>query len=131
MTIKLSGAGPEIAVVVRDVGPMLSFYRDLLGLELDRERDFPGIHLWWLRCGGGFVKLVCLDATPEAANPEGGLRGASGLRYITLEVDNVEEMARAAAAGGGRLVYSTTLDDLTMAMLEDPEGNHVELVRWR
>ena len=130
MTARLVGDGPEVGLVVRDPEVMLRFYREFLGFELDRDMEFPGIHLWWLRCGGGFVKLVQLAATPDVANPSGGLREATGFRYLTLVVDNVEEMADGAESAGGRVVQSTKLEQLTMAMLEDPEGNHVELVRW-
>jgi catechol 2,3-dioxygenase-like lactoylglutathione lyase family enzyme len=115
--------------VIRDPEPMLRFYRDFLGLPLDQERDFPGFHLWWLRCGGGFIKLVHLDQTPGEANLP-NVWEATGLRYVTLRVDNPEEVAATVGSAGGRVAYSRTTDELTQAMLQDPEGNHVEVVRW-
>jgi predicted enzyme related to lactoylglutathione lyase len=130
MSVLLTGGGPEIGVVVRDPTPMLHFYRDYLGLALEKEMEFPGIRLWWLCCGGGSVKLVHMEATPGSANAPGGMQTATGLRYITLVVDNVEEVAKDVESAGGQLLYSNTMEQLTMAMLEDPEGNHVELVRW-
>jgi catechol 2,3-dioxygenase-like lactoylglutathione lyase family enzyme len=127
MTVQLVGEGPEIGIVVRDPEVMLAFYRDFLGLEVDREMEFPGIRLWWLRCGGGFVKLAHPASPPDVANPPGQ---ATGLRYLTLVVDNVEEVADAVEAAGGKMLHSSKLEQLTMAMFEDPEGNRVELVRW-
>ena len=36
MNLQLTGGGPEIGVVVRDLEPMLHFYRDFLGLPIYR-----------------------------------------------------------------------------------------------
>jgi catechol 2,3-dioxygenase-like lactoylglutathione lyase family enzyme len=129
MVLQLTGGGPEVGLVVRDPQRMLRFYRDFLGLPLDQELEFPGFHLWWLRCGGGFVKLVHLQQVPDEANPP-SVWEATGLRYFTMRVENVEEVAAAVASAGGRLAYSRRTEALTQAMLQDPEGNHVELVRW-
>jgi len=129
MSIRLTGGGPEVGLVVRDPELMLSFYRDFLGLPLDQELEFPGFHLWWLRCGGGFIKLVHLAQTAGEANPP-NVWEATGLRYVTLRVENVEEVAATVGWAGGRVAYNRTTDELTQAMLQDPEGNHLELVRW-
>jgi catechol 2,3-dioxygenase-like lactoylglutathione lyase family enzyme len=129
VTIQLAGGGPEIGVVVRDLDPMLGFYRDFLGLSVYRERHFPGFHLVWLRCGGGTIKLVQLDTTP-GGRPIPGVWEATGLRYITLVVDNIEEMAADVESAGGRLVSRKSNDEVTNAVFQDPEGNYVELAHW-
>jgi catechol-2,3-dioxygenase len=129
MTLQLTGGGPEIGVVVRELEPMLHFYRDFLGLPIYREREFPGIHIVWLRCGGGTIKLVQLESTPPGA-PAPGVWDATGLRYITLVVDNLEEMADAVESAGGSVEYKRGNDEVSNAMLLDPEGNHVELAHW-
>jgi predicted enzyme related to lactoylglutathione lyase len=109
---------------------MLAFYRDYLGLSIDRELEQPAGHLWWLRCGGGIVKLVHLVDTPDTANPAGGMREATGFRFLTLVVSNVEEMTARAEESGARVLFTKKTDQLVMVMLEDPEGNQVELVDW-
>jgi catechol 2,3-dioxygenase-like lactoylglutathione lyase family enzyme len=129
MTVQLSGGGPEIGIVVRDLEPMLHFYRDFLGFEVYKERDFPGFHLVWMRCGGGAIKLVQLSPTPEATSPA-EVWGATGLRYITLVVDNIDEIADAVESAGARVAYRRSNEEVTNAMLQDPEGNHVELAHW-
>jgi catechol-2,3-dioxygenase len=129
VTAQLTGGGPEIGVVVRELEPMLRFYRDYLGLPVYKEREYPGFHLVWLRCGAGTIKLVQLESTPTGATVP-AVWEATGLRYITLLVDNVEEMAAAVEAAGGRVAYSRSNDEVMNAMLQDPEGNHVELARW-
>jgi catechol 2,3-dioxygenase-like lactoylglutathione lyase family enzyme len=136
MTVQLTDGGPEIGIVVRDLEPMLHFYRDFLGLPVYREREFPPAgdrsqthHLIWMRCGAGTIKLVALDP-PPAGVPAPEVWESTGLRYITLVVDNLEEMAAEVESAGGRVAYRRSNDEVTNAMLQDPEGNHVELVRW-
>lgn len=129
MSVQLTGGGPEIGIVVRDLEPMLRFYRDFLGFEVYRDREFPGFHLVWMRCGGGTIKLVQLDATPSnTASP--GVWEATGLRYVTLVVENLDEVADAVESAGGRVVYRRSNPEVSNAMLQDPEGNHVELATW-
>jgi catechol 2,3-dioxygenase-like lactoylglutathione lyase family enzyme len=129
MHVELTGGAPEIGIVVRDLEPMLRFYRDFLGLEVYREREFPGFHLVWMRCGAGTIKLVQLDSTPAGPTvPE--VWDAVGLRYITLVVENLEELADAVDAAGGTVAYRRSNEEVSNAMLRDPEGNHVELARW-
>ena len=129
MPVRLTGGGPEIGIVVRDLEPMLHFYRDFLGFEVYKERDFPGFHLVWMRCGGGTIKLVYLSPTPDAV-PAPEVWGSTGLRYITLVVDNIDEVADAVESAGGRVSYRRSNEEVTNAMLQDPEGNHVELATW-
>jgi catechol 2,3-dioxygenase-like lactoylglutathione lyase family enzyme len=130
MTARLIGGGPEVGIVVRgDYEPMLRFYRDFLGFQVYREREFPGFALTWMRCGGGTVKLVRLTPGPEGAVVP-GVWETTGYRYITFVVENVEEILSTVESAGGRVAYNRTVDEMTQAMLQDPEGNHVEFVRW-
>jgi catechol-2,3-dioxygenase len=129
MSVQLTEGGPEIGLVVRDLERMLRFYRDLLGLPVYKEREYPGVHLVWMRCGGGSVKLVQLEESPDG-EPLPGVWDSTGLRYITLVVDNLDEMADAVEAAGERVAYRRANDEVRNAMLVDPEGNHVELAFW-
>jgi predicted enzyme related to lactoylglutathione lyase len=122
--------GLEIGLVIRDPDGMLAFYRDFLGLPLEREVQFDGVRLYFLKFGDAYVKLVHLDEPPQEANPPGGMRTATGYRYIELEIENVAEVAATVERGGGKLLYARDVDALSMAMLEDPEGNHVAIRRW-
>jgi len=120
----------EVGLVVRDIETMLPFYRDFLALPIERELEFPGIRLWCLSTGAGVVKLVSQEQGPDDANPPGGLYAATGLRYLTLEVDDPLEMAARAETAGGKVHSQAEMSELTFAIVEDPEGNHVELLRW-
>ena len=124
----------DLGIVVRDIDACLPFYRDVLGLPL--VVDFKlrgGSHMWQLECGPCAVKLVTHDPAPEAANPPGGTRGGTGLRYWTMGVDDIDAaVAKCTAAGAPIPLPVLQLDPgIRIAMIEDPEGNVVEFLETK
>ena len=70
MTLNIAQEGIEIGIVTRDVGPMLKFYRDILGLEFERELLMAnGMHMTRLKCGPNIIKLVVNPKEPKADAP--------------------------------------------------------------
>jgi catechol 2,3-dioxygenase-like lactoylglutathione lyase family enzyme len=121
----------HIVLRVRDKERMLAFYREVLGLEVNRDR--PEIGLTHVRVGPQMIDLVTLDG------PLGRLGGAGpgaegrNLDHLALQVrpfdeaairahlsahgvEVVEEGQRYGADGTGFSLY-----------IRDPEGNTVEL----
>ena len=122
----------EVGIVVRDADAMAGFYRDVVGLEYVGDLDFPGGTMQRFAHGDAVVKLVRTEEPPQLTNPPlGPAGGASGLRYLTLQVDSVEAgVARCLAAG--RSVPVPMFDfqpGVPVAIVEDPEGNWIELVQ--
>lgn len=130
MTMRIAKAGVDIGIVVRDDGAMLAFYRDVLGLYHEGDNPIPGGAMHRLWAAETMIKLVALDAAPEEANPPGGLAGATGLRYLTFAVTNMDEVHEACVAAGATVVREpfTFLPGTRIAMYEDPDGNSVELL---
>lgn len=120
----------EVGLVVRAVEPMLAFYRDALGMPVERELDFPGIHLWCLTAGAGVLKIVKTEAEQAGTNPPGGYEAATGLRYVSLEVDDPHASAQRASEAGGTILFEAEMPGITLALVSDPEDNQVELLRW-
>lgn len=121
----------DIGIVVRDIDSCLSFYRDVLGLELLRDFDLPRhSHMWELACGRCRVKLVTYDPAPEASNPSGGSAGGTGLRYWTMGVNDIDAtVARCEQAGAPiPLPVLELIPGIRIAMVEDPEGNWIEFL---
>jgi catechol 2,3-dioxygenase-like lactoylglutathione lyase family enzyme len=132
MANPISVAGfDHIVLRVRDKAAMLGFYRDVLGLRLDRDR--PELGLTHVRAGAQMIDLVTLDG------PLGRLGGAGpgpegrNLDHFALQVrpfdeaairdhlaahgvEVIEEGQRYGAEGTGFSLY-----------VRDPEGNTVEL----
>ena len=124
----------DLGIVVRDIDACLPFYRDCLGLPLRRDFDVPGgSHLYELACGDCNLKLVTHRRTPDAANPPGGSRGGTGLRYWTMGVDDIEAAVATCEAAGAPIPLPVLelAPGVRIAMIEDPEGNVVELLEQR
>jgi predicted enzyme related to lactoylglutathione lyase len=122
----------EVGVVVRDAEAMATFYGDVIGLAYVGDLEFGGGSMRRYAHGDAVVKLVSTDAPPELSNPPNGpAGGASGVRYLTLRVDSVEEMVQRCIGAGGPVPVPAFefQPGVFVAMVEDPDGNWVELVQ--
>ena len=133
MTLATTGAGIDLGIVVTDAEAALAFYRDALGLEVVGSNPLPGgggaMHR--LRCGASTLKIVAPDAPPAGQAPAGDLFAATGLRYLTISVTNLDE-AVAALAAAGHPVFRAPVDitpNARIAIVDDPFGNHVEFLQ--
>jgi catechol 2,3-dioxygenase-like lactoylglutathione lyase family enzyme len=120
----------EVGIIVRDSEKSLAFYRDVLGLPFLGDLEFPGTHMWRFDGGGGsVVKLLEMDPAPVAVSPAGDV-SASGLRYLSLYVGNIRELVEECRAAGSTIAFEPTefAPGTTFAMIEDPDGNRVELL---
>ncbi len=110
----------QVSVVmlgVRDVGRSLGFYRDKLGLEVQRE--IPGF---------AFVKAgaITLCLSEPAAKVRGQVAGAGEIVF------SVEDVAAAYQALRGKGVQFTheprsVAPATWVANFDDPDGNHISI----
>jgi catechol 2,3-dioxygenase-like lactoylglutathione lyase family enzyme len=122
----------EVGIVVKDLDASAAFYRDALGLEYIGDLDLPGGTMQRFAHGDAVVKLVLFEQAPHHDNPPGGAgAGATGLRYLTLRIGDVERRVQRCVAAGHAVPVSTFeyLPGVRIAIVEDPEGNWVELVQ--
>ena len=132
MGAQLAKDAIDLGIVVKDKDSALKFYRDTLGFEFVEETDMGhGTLMQRLNCGNTLIKLLTFAETPEASAPPGGIVGGTGYRYWTIFVSNLEELVAEVRAAG----YSVPWDireirpGVTIAMVEDPDGNWVELIQ--
>jgi len=123
----------DLGIVVRDADAALAFYRDTLGLVDEGSMPMPvgaGGTMYRLRCGDSLVKLVAFDENPEAKAPRGGIPGASGYRYFTIHVVNLDEVIAGCESAGVRVIVAPVAirDGVRIALVSDPDGNTVEFV---
>jgi len=128
---------------------MLHFYRDLLGLSVLNEEEYPEgefvdsfvdvkdaklkvVHLtcpgaddWW----DGGVEL-CYYASPEPQEWRGGVRQSEGgVVHLALAVENLMEMYERLIKEGVKFnTPPLNLGDGIIAYMRDPDGNTVELM---
>ncbi|MBT4087047.1 MAG: VOC family protein [Deltaproteobacteria bacterium] len=122
----------DLGIITKDPEKMLVFYRDTLGLELVGELPMPGGGtMYRLNCGTSVIKIVVQGREPRAVAPPGGLAGATGYRYWTITVDNIEEAVKTCEDAGYKISVPITefRPGVTISMIEDPDGNWVELVQ--
>jgi predicted enzyme related to lactoylglutathione lyase len=129
MVATLNKDSLEIGIVVRDTERSLAFYRDVLGLPYLGDLTFPGAHMWRFAAGSSVVKLLEHEPEPAGANPPGDVT-ATGFRYMSLFVSNLDELVDEVAAFGCTVAIPVTAfgDTVRFAMVEDPEGNRIELL---
>ncbi len=122
----------HVGMTVGDLDRCLAFYCGLLGLRLLRRRaSASGGEVAFLDAGGGQLEIVC---PPGGAGPAWRVpAGESGLRHLTLCVDDVESDFARLEASGVEVIERPRPAHLRdvfarVAFVADPDGNVVELV---
>ncbi len=132
MPISMTKESIDLGIITKDASALLAFYRDTLGLEQEGEMDMPGGgHMTRLKCGTTTLKIVVNGKDPKAEAAPGGLRGATGYRYFTISVSNLHEATDECSAAGYNVPVPPTeiSPGVTISMIEDPDGNWVELLQ--
>ena len=133
MGVALTKQAIDLGIVITDSERSLAFYRDLLGLEHVADTPMPiagGGTMHRLNCGDSLIKLVKLNTGPTG-DGSGGIPAATGMRYFTMFVSNLEEMVAACEAEGVSVPIPITevRPGVTIAMVHDPDNNLVEFVQ--
>ena len=121
----------DIGIIAKDIDAMLAFYRDALGLEFEAAIPMPGGGTMnRFKVGDSIIKVIELDPKAPLEAPPGGIRGASGYRYWTIHVNNLEECVVAIESAGHKVVMppKKIREGITIAIVEDPDANWVELL---
>ena len=123
----------HVAVVVDDMDKALSFWRDMLGLELHELRDVPAekSQVAFLPLHGSEVELVRPTSDDSGIAKYLAKRGP-GMHHICLEVDDIEGMLAQLKSKGARLINEeprTAADGKKYAFIhpESASGVLVEL----
>lgn len=133
MAVQLTKSAIDLGIVITDSEKALAFYVGVLGFEHQADTPMPiggGGTMHRLMCGDSMIKLVSLTNTPQAAAP-GGIAGATGMRYFTMQVSNLTEMMAACADAGAKVAVpeSEIRPGTSIGIVEDPDGNWVEFVQ--
>jgi catechol 2,3-dioxygenase-like lactoylglutathione lyase family enzyme len=122
----------QIGIVPQNLERSLSFYRDTLGLNyLGARPVIEGRVLHLFDCDGGVLKLIELPAGSEAPvhQPPGRFQSATGMRWATMNVEDLDwYLDRCDQVQVG---VTEIRPGLRMAIVEDPDGNAIELVERR
>lgn len=131
--IQLTSNAIDLGIVTSNPDAMVAFYRDLLGFREEPSTPFPmGGTMYRLWCGESLIKIVAPDPAPQNSSPPGPIAQATGYRYWTMRVDNPEEIVAKLEQAGVNIVVPLreARPGVTICMVEDPDGNWVEFVRY-
>ena len=131
MGVALTKDSIDLGIVTKNGAAMLAFYRDVIGLNHQGDMPMPGggvMHR--LMCGTTLIKIVVNGREPAASAPPGGIGGATGYRYWTMSVSNLDEITAACTAAGCKVAIPVTeiRPGIRISMVEDPDGNWVEFL---
>ncbi len=98
----------HLAVVVEDLDAALRFWRDALGLALDRIEDIPteAVQAAFLTIGGAHVELL------KPTSDDSGIarylaKHGGGMHHLCLGVEDIEAALAQIAAQGFELINET------------------------
>jgi catechol 2,3-dioxygenase-like lactoylglutathione lyase family enzyme len=116
--VQLTKDSIDLGIVVSDGEKALAFYRDTLGFE----------HVGDMPMGGGSTMH---GSNPPSKAAPGGIQGAFGYRYWTISVSNINDVVGACDKGGYKVVVPVRefRPGVTIAIVEDPDGNWVEFLQ--
>jgi|TARA_B100001250_G_C19355425_1_gene595227 predicted enzyme related to lactoylglutathione lyase len=131
MGIAVQKSAIDIGIIAKDIDAMITFYSEGLGLELEASIPMPGGGTMnRFKVGDSIVKVIALDPAAPAEAPPGGIRGATGYRYWTIHIPNLEETVNKIEGDGYKVVMpaKTIREGIAIAIVADPDGNWVELL---
>lgn len=110
---------------------LVAFYRDTFSLTELEHREFPMGTVRRLQCGPGVLKVMIPTDAPVSPTAVDPFWSAAGIRYLTLYVDDLGEVAQRCIANGGRVVTPAfeLRPGVSTAVLHDPQGNTVEVMQ--
>lgn len=127
------GGRLQVGIVVRELDPMVDFYAGVLGLDHVGDLRLPDMLMKRFTLGDAGLKLLAYDDPPTMGSQPGGPSArTAGLRYLTVEVPDVAAAVTRCLTAGRTVTVPTFVHEptgATVAIVEDPEGNWVELVQ--
>lgn len=129
---KVTKPALDLGIITRDAAPMLAFYQQMLGLALESVIPMPsGGTMHRLKVGESILKIVQLDKPPASDAIPGGIPAATGIRYFTLHISNLQHVVDGCDQGGYKIVVpvKTIRPGVSIAIVKDPDGNWLELLQ--
>ncbi len=131
MGVELSKDSIDLGIVVQDGEAALRFYRDTLGFE--HVGDMPmggGGTMHRLMCGTSLIKVIEYEEERPAKAAPGGIGAATGYRYWTISVSNLDQIVESCEGAGYNVAVAPReiRPGVRISMVEDPDGNWVELL---
>jgi len=119
-----------VGIQVRDMERSISFYRDVLGMQVVRRQHVPETGGEWAELrSDGSKQMLELNWYPDGSKFFAGpYRNGDELDHIAFECENVERAYRELRAKGARGGHPPFAEGNSwLAYVEDPDGIWIEL----
>ncbi len=130
MTMTLSKPAIDVGIISTNGEKMVSFYGGVLGMQQEEDVTIPNygtIHRF--NCGDSILRIMVPEVAPEDV-AGGDFMSRNGIRYMTLNIDNLEDVVNACKDFGCNIAVD--IRDLRpgvrCAQIQDPDGNYVEFI---
>ena len=122
-----------IGLLVKDMGTMIRFYRDVLGFEIKEAEDADNVYL--VKDGTLFLLYGRKDFETMTHRTYEYVTGVNGHFEIALYVDTFQEVDAAfdhAVEKGATPILAPTTEPWGQrtCYIADPEGNLIEIGSW-
>jgi catechol 2,3-dioxygenase-like lactoylglutathione lyase family enzyme len=130
VAVKLLKPALDVGIITTNTDKMLAFYRDVLGFSTEEPISFPGfgtVHR--LVVGESILRLFEPASAPSARAVNDSMYAATGIRYITLVMSNLNDVV-AACREFGVNVSSEPREirpGVVATTIQDPDGNWLEM----
>lgn len=108
--------------LVEDTQRSLSFYQDVLGLEVDLSRPDLGYPGAWLSIGEQQIHLIQLPSPDSKERPEHGGHD----RHIAMQVESLDALKKIVEEAG--ISFTVSKSRSNVIFIRDPDGNTLELI---
>jgi predicted enzyme related to lactoylglutathione lyase len=119
----------DVGLITAEAGPLLTFYQEVVGFERLDPLELPDIGtIHKLACGESILRIM-VPTTPPEPDDSTSFSARAGIRYLTLEVDDIDAAVEAVRTHGG----TVTLEPFELrpgrkvSQVADPDGNMIEL----
>jgi predicted enzyme related to lactoylglutathione lyase len=108
---------------------LVHFYAEVFGLERLPSADSATGTVHRLRLAGAVLKVMVPNRTPKPTDPVNPFFATTGLRYVTLSVDDFSDVIERATARGATFTFGPIEigPETRLAIFQDPDGNTVEV----
>jgi|TARA_B100001996_G_scaffold88884_1_gene65942 catechol-2,3-dioxygenase len=130
--INFTSKAIDIGIVTSNKESILNFYENILGFTNEVQIPFPGLGtVNKISYGIGYIKVLVLDDKPSNTSPIGDFSTSNGIRYITINLSNLDELITICSKNNVAIINSgmTIRPGVTVALIQDPDGNLIELMQ--
>jgi predicted enzyme related to lactoylglutathione lyase len=119
----------DVGLVSNDAERLIRFYEAVVGMERQPPIQLPNIGtIHRLACGQSILRVMVPQKAAEA-DGAASFSARAGIRYLTLEVEDIEAAVEAVRSSGGSVTLAPfeLRPGRRVAQVADPDGNMIEL----